>query len=124
MNKIKAPRVVTIAVFTTITIIFWIFFNVYHVLTTPSEVQVDPALLQPIDPTLNTEVLDSIESGIFFDESAINAAVYDTTPDSNELKTTEPENTIEEEDNTELESSIPTTTPAISPDDSDSEGLP
>jgi len=68
MKKPKAPRLVTIAITTTITVIFWIFFTLYQVLTAKPAPSVEPKLLEPIDPKLNTSVLDKIDNRDFFEE--------------------------------------------------------
>jgi len=70
MKKPKAPRLVTIAITTTITVIFWIFFTLYQVLTTKPSPSVEPNLLEPIDPTLNTAVLDKISEREYFEEGS------------------------------------------------------
>lgn len=71
MRKSKAPHLVTIAIITTVTIIFWIFFDVYRIFTTTPPVDVSEELLQPITATLDTEALKNIESRIFFEEDQI-----------------------------------------------------
>lgn len=71
MKKTRAPRLVTVAIFTTITIIFWIFFSLYNILTTQKDVQVNPRLLEPIDPSLNVELLNSLEEKTFYEEGEV-----------------------------------------------------
>ncbi len=66
----KAPKLVTVVVFTTITVISWIFLTVYEILSTPKSVQVDEKLLAPINPTLNSELLESIPGRIYFEEGS------------------------------------------------------
>lgn len=67
MGRINPPRLVTVAVFTTITIIFWIFFGVYNILTSEAEVDINQRLLAPIDPTIKTQVLNQIPNKKHFD---------------------------------------------------------
>lgn len=67
MRRLNPPKLVTVAVFTTITIIFWIFFSVYNILTTDSQVDVDQRLLQPIDPNINTEILEVVSDRRYYD---------------------------------------------------------
>jgi hypothetical protein len=71
MYKPKPPKLVTIAVITTITVIFWVFFGLYEILTRQSEIDVPQALLQEIDPSLDTTVLNQIQSRLFFDEGQV-----------------------------------------------------
>lgn len=71
MKKPKAPHLVTIAIITTATIIFWIFFEVYRIFTSTPSVQVPEELLTPITPTLDTEALENIKGRVFFEEEEI-----------------------------------------------------
>jgi hypothetical protein len=66
--KPATPRFVTVAIFTTITIIFWIFYVIYEVLTSAPPVVVDPNLLEPIVPRLDTQTLESLSQKEFFEE--------------------------------------------------------
>ena len=94
MKPPKAPRLVTIAIFTTITIVFWIFISVYNILTQSAQESVNPELLEPIDPTLDINSLREIEGRIFYAEGDVTTplvVVQDTSP------TPTPEQEIEEE---------------------------
>lgn len=68
MKKPKTPKIVTVAIFTTITIIFWVFVSLYNIITSSPDINVEAELLDPIDPTLKTESLDRLEGRIFFEE--------------------------------------------------------
>ena len=68
MKKPKAPRLVTVAIFTTITIIFWVFFSLYGIFTSKAPVEVDPKLLEPLDPSLDINALTQLEGRVFFEE--------------------------------------------------------
>lgn len=69
MKKPKAPRLVIVAIFTTITIVFWVFYSLYSVLVKTKNVELDPKLLAPITPSLDKTSLDKLEGRIFFEES-------------------------------------------------------
>lgn len=71
MRKPKAPRLVTLAIITTVTIISWIFFEVYRVFITTPSVDVPEELLKPVDPSFNASSLQNIEKRIFFEEDEI-----------------------------------------------------
>lgn len=88
MNPHKAPRLVTVAIFTTITIVFWVFFTLYNILTSSPSLEIDPALLEPIDPKLDTSSLSQIENRIFFEADDATVPFIDT-----ELPTPTPETT-------------------------------
>lgn len=98
MKKPKAPRLVTVSIFTTITIIFWIFFSLYEVLTTTPKIEVDSALLEPITPSLDTDSLNKLETRVFFEEGeAISPfiVVVSPTPIPEEVPSEEaPEETL------------------------------
>lgn len=70
MKKPKAPKLVTVAITTTITIIFWIFLTLYHVLTTKPAPSVNPELLEPITAELDIESLEKIGKTVFFEEGS------------------------------------------------------
>lgn len=67
MKKPPAPRLVTVAIFTTITVIFWIFYGVYEVLTKEQDIKVPPELLETIEPNLDTNSLETIEKRVYFE---------------------------------------------------------
>lgn len=72
MKKPNPPKLVTVALTTTITIVFWIFFTLYQVLTTAQEPSVSEKLLEPILPQLDTESLTKINDRVFFEEGSFN----------------------------------------------------
>ena len=71
MKKQKAPRLVTVAIFSTVTLIFWVFFSLYNVLTSKPSANVDPKLLEPLDPNLNRDTLSKLQERVFFDEQDV-----------------------------------------------------
>jgi len=81
MKKPPAPRLVTVAIFTTITVIFWVFFSVYTILTQIPDTKVPPELLEPIDPTLDIESLQDISGRVHFEENdVVSPIVVVSTP--------------------------------------------
>lgn len=125
MKKLNPPRLVTVAVFTTVTIIFWIFFSVYNILTTEAEVDIDQNLLKPIDPTLNTEVLNRLPQRQYFEPgSTQNLNIIDSDqapPEQEAQEAVEPTTTPAQEEEQEEQSEEQTieletgTTPVPSP---------
>jgi|SRR3972149_660447 len=71
MRNPKAPRLLTTAILTTITVVFWIFFEVYKIFVSTPNINVPEKLLDPIDPSLNVDVLREIESKVYFEEAQI-----------------------------------------------------
>ena len=77
MKKLKPPRLVTVAIFTTITVVFWVFLSLYRILTASPAADIPPEILAPITPNLNSEALRSLGNRVFFEEQDIEAL---TTP--------------------------------------------
>lgn len=103
MKKTNLPSLVTISILTAITIILWIFFSVYRVLTAKPAPSVAPGILEPVSPTLERGALDKIETSLFFEESQI-----PTTIVSSPIPTLAPSPTPAPEE-------TPTATPTASP---------
>lgn len=80
MKKPKAPKLVTVAIFTTITIIFWIFFSLYKILTSNPSVNIPPEILEPLTPTLDTQLLEGIPDRIFFEEGQVSTPIVTQPP--------------------------------------------
>jgi hypothetical protein len=85
MKKTKTPGLVTLAVFTTITIFVWIFFDIYRILKKPVNVNVDPKILQTFSPSLDSNALDKIKERKYFEITSLNTQ-------SSGVNITKPEN--------------------------------
>ena len=111
MKEPKAPRLVTIAIITTTTIIFWVFFDLYRVFTTTPPVNVPAELMVPITPTLDIHSLENIENRIYLSEEEIpEILVSNPLPELSPTPT--PEATESAEISVATESAeIPTPTP-------------
>ncbi len=87
MRRPTPPNTITIIILTTITIIFWVFFSVYRILTTQAEQPVPPEVLEPINPTLDTATLDALEGKLLFTNSELTEIVVATpTPTGGALE--------------------------------------
>jgi len=109
MRKNKLPNVVTVAIFTTITIFAWIFFDVYRILTEKAELNIPVEILEPVNPVLNLQVLDYIKSTSYLEKAEsiqiLNQNVVETAP----TPTPEPPaevNESQETENTATESAV------------------
>lgn len=71
MKKTKTPNLVTLVVLTTITVLFWVFFSLYRVFTDEPSYDVPAEILEPVSPTLDSSLIDKIESRIFFREGEV-----------------------------------------------------
>ena len=95
MKRPRAPKIVTVAILTTITIVAWIFFSVYRVLTQEPPVSVPEQILAPINPTLDAQALDRLENRIYFEENEVAALPTPTPQEEAEEEETE---LVEEEE--------------------------
>lgn len=99
MRKPKPPRLVTVFIFTTITLIFWIFFSLYNILTKPTSLDIEPKILEPISPDLDTKSLQALTEKLYFEEGQVVIPI-NPTAQQQEPKITEtptPEETLPEE---------------------------
>lgn len=69
MKTTKLPSLVSIAILTTITILFWTVFNVYRVLTNKAPITIQENLMEPLSPNLDTQTLDKIQNSLVFEEN-------------------------------------------------------
>jgi hypothetical protein len=112
MKRPPTPRLVTVAIFTTITVIFWIFFSVYTVLTQTPDIKVPPELLEPIDPTLDIEALEDISGRIHFEESDVTSPIIVVSTPSPQPETSPiPEDSLELTPTASPTGAIPTEEP-------------
>ncbi len=79
MKNIKAPKLVTIAVLTLITAVFWAGFEVYRIFTQKPTPPVPQTIINPINPTLDQNTLNSLQGRMYLDESQIGQTIA-TTP--------------------------------------------
>jgi len=75
MNKKERPFLVQIAILTAITTLVWIGFSVYKALTNTPEPTVSQEVLAPVDPTLNTEILESLDERLYLNDEEIGDTV-------------------------------------------------
>lgn len=80
MRKPKAPKLVHIAILTTITVLAWVFFETYRALTSQPDVNVPEEILEPLNPNLDTATLDKINQRVYFEESKIIELLVQPTP--------------------------------------------
>ena len=100
MRKRKPPNLVIIAILTTITVVFWVFFSIYRVFTDEPSYDVPAEILEPVSPTLDTSLIDKIESRIFFREGEVVTQIQIASPTATPTATPE---------------ASPTATPTVTP---------
>ena len=77
-KKLKTPTLVTTAVLTMITVIFWIAFEVYRTITTKPAPTVPQEIIAPLNPTLDEGTLNKLQLRINLDESQVGNLVTQT----------------------------------------------
>lgn len=71
MRKKRKPRILTFAILTTLTILTWAAFDVWRAFLRPAPAQVDPKIVEELDPTLDPKAIQEIRDRRFFsDEEA------------------------------------------------------
>jgi len=96
MDKPKSPKLVTVAIFTTITTIFWVFTGLYNIITSSPPANVDPKLLEPINPTLDKDALDRLDGRIFFEQGETTTPLINIEIPESETESEEASAVIEE----------------------------
>ena len=79
MKKQKQPRIITLVILTTITVLTWASFEVWRAFINPQPAIVNSKILRPIDPNIDTKTLDNLTRKIYFPDSA---ATGSTSPTS------------------------------------------
>lgn len=71
MRKQRVPGIVTVAILTVITVVFWIILDVYRTLTVKPAPTVSEEILSPIDPDLDQTYLNRLQQRVFLNETEI-----------------------------------------------------
>lgn len=85
MIKTRAPRPVILAALTLVTIVFWIIFGIIRIISKPEDIEVPNEIIAPLNPTLDTATLDTVENRIHLDESQIGETVIAPTAETQDL---------------------------------------
>jgi hypothetical protein len=83
--KRKTPSAVVTAILTLTTIFAWVGFEVYRSFTTKSPPQVPAEIINPLDPTLDTQTLNSLGQRVFVENSQITVSSPSPTPSPSPL---------------------------------------
>ena len=112
MKEDKAPSFIKFGILTIITIVSWIFFNVYRILSAKPAPNVPDFVLSSFSPTLETEKITAIEERIFFEEGEVLTPTPTAEPTETPITTPEPTEEPEpSEEPTESPTPEPTETP-------------
>lgn len=90
MKTPKPPNIVLVGIITVVTIVLWIIFGVYKLVTTPQDVNVSSDILSPVSPTLDQEGLSLLEQRLFFTEAELSGISIVSTPGPEESPSPSP----------------------------------
>lgn len=71
MKKKRLPKPITILVLTLLTSFVWVGLNVYRTLTVKPPSPVHEDISKPLNPVLNTDVIQKIESALYIPDSEV-----------------------------------------------------
>lgn len=78
MKNIKAPKLVTIAILSMITIMFWVAFEVFRTFTKAPDLSIPKEVTEPLNPTLDQNALSKLQGRMFIEEGTIGQTVLAT----------------------------------------------
>jgi len=87
MRRQKTPALVNLAIYTTITVFLWIFFDIYRALKKPLVLNIDNKTLEPVNPNLDSNLLQEINESIYFNESLFENQIPVNTETENPVST-------------------------------------
>lgn len=71
MKKPPLPKPITILILTLLTAILWVGMSIYRTVTVKPPTPVPENISKPINPSLNTDVIQKIETRIYIPDSEI-----------------------------------------------------
>lgn len=96
MKKQKLPTIVVIAILTLITTLLWAFFDITRAFLKKPDIKVEASTIVPIDPSLDLETLNLLQSATFFEEGQVAEIVIPSaSPTAEPIIEPSPETTIE-----------------------------
>ncbi|MFI5240805.1 MAG: hypothetical protein ACHQUA_00010 [Microgenomates group bacterium] len=78
--KVKLPSIVTVLVLTTLTAIMWISLSVYRAVVLKPDPTVPEAILKELNPVLDEDTINEIQSRQFISADQIQTTVIISTP--------------------------------------------
>jgi len=87
MNKAKIPSLIPILILTLITVVMWVFLDIFRALKQSPELVVPTEISQPLTPTLDQNSINQIESRTFLNDSQIPNNVASPSPTPKVLAT-------------------------------------
>lgn len=71
MKKSPLPKPITILVLTLLTALVWVSLSIYRAITVKPAATVSENISKALNPSLNTDVIQKIESAVFIPDSEI-----------------------------------------------------
>lgn len=71
MKKPSLPKPITILILTLLTAILWVGMSIYRTVTVKPPVTVPENISKPLNPSLNTAVIEKIETRIYIPDSDV-----------------------------------------------------
>ena len=69
--KTKLPFGVQILTLTLVTVFSWIAFEVYRTVSVKNTATVQPNIINPLDPTISEDLLNSLKDKVYLNENSI-----------------------------------------------------
>ncbi len=90
MKPPKIPSIISLIILTTITLIFWVLFEVLRAFIAKPSTSVPQEITQSLSPSLDTNTVNEMQSAVFFDKSQIPQSFASPTPIATHLPTPSP----------------------------------
>lgn len=71
MKKPSLPKPITILILTLLTAVLWVGLSIYRTVTIKPVTSVPESVSKPLTPTLNTSVIQKIESSLYIPDSEL-----------------------------------------------------
>ena len=68
MKKTSLPKAVTILVLTLLTVVIWVALSIYRAIAVKPTTTVPEDILNPLNPKIDTSIIDDIESSLYFED--------------------------------------------------------
>lgn len=68
MSKKEKPRVLIFIILTTITLLTWVLFEVWHSFTKPVPAQVGEKILKSLDPAIDINLIKDLRQKLYIDD--------------------------------------------------------
>jgi hypothetical protein len=69
--KNKLPNIVSLAILTAVVSVFWIFLNIYRIISSKPTPKISMEILEPLNPILESSAIAKLNQTLFFEEGEI-----------------------------------------------------